>query len=130
MAGPDSGCDSSCFTFETPQRSLRSKNAITIDIFSDILLVVYSVVVPVELYELLCRTFRTCVGRELSSCFTYGTLTCESVTLSTSSMLFLLSFNKCISSNNCKSIRYLWRRPVRKESHTRLTRAQCSCKFS
>ena len=75
MAGPDSGCDSSCFTFAAPERSLRSEIDITIDIFSGVLLVVFRVAVPVELYELLCRTFRTSGERELSSCFTYGTLT-------------------------------------------------------
>ena len=52
---------------------------------------------------------------------------CESANLSTSSVLFLLSFNKFVSSNNCKSTRYLWRRPVRRESHTRAIRAQCAC---
>ena len=52
---------------------------------------------------------------------------CESANLSTSSVLFLLSFNKFVSSNNCKSTRYLWRRPVRRESHTRAFRAQCAC---
>ena len=50
----------------------------------------------------------------------------ESANLSTSSVLFLL-FNKFVSSNNCKSTRYLWRRPVRRESHTRAIRAQCAC---
>ena len=57
-----------------------------------------------------------------------GSIGCESANLSSSSILFfLLSFNKFVSSNNCKSARYLWRRPVRRESHTRAIRAQCAC---
>ena len=115
---------------------MRHKNAITIDIFSGILLVVYCVDLP---YQWSCTS--CCVGHFeplLEGNFrrvllmghsrdVYLVNRCESANLSTSSVLFLLSFNKFVSSNNCKSTRYLWRRPVRRESHTRVIRAQCSC---
>ena len=114
---------------------MRHKNAITIDIFTGIL-VVYCVDLP---YQWSCTS--CCVGqfepllegsfRRVSlmghSRDVYLVNRCESSNLSSSSKLFLLSFNKFVSSNNCKSTSYLWRRPVRRKSHTRAIRAQCAC---
>ena len=115
---------------------MRHKNAITIDIFSGILLVVYCVDLP---YQWSCTS--CCVGQFeplLEGSFrrvllmghsrdVYQVNRCESSNLSSSSKLFLLSFNKFVSSNNCKSTSYLWRQPVRRKSHTRAIRAQCAC---
>ena len=64
VVGPDSGCDSSCFTCATLQRSLRGPEA-------------SSVVFILSFTASSCRTivccgsFRTLDGREHSSYFTY-----------------------------------------------------------
>ena len=53
MAGPDSGCDSSCFISATSERSLRGHDIkkLPLDIFSGILLVDYDVELPFELVK-------------------------------------------------------------------------------